>query len=112
MASFQSIVLSVAGIILAIFIVFIGIFLYRNRSNLAYPPVVAQCPDYWLNQMSDGQNTCLNVKNLGSSSCGKNKSFSTSEWNGKRGLCNKSKWARSCNLAWDGITTNKDICKY
>lgn len=111
MNSFQNIVLSVAGIILIIFITFIGVFIYRNKNTVAYPPVLAQCPDYWVNQMSDGQNSCLNVKNLGSSTCGKNKSFNTSEWKGKGGLCNKSKWARSCNLTWDGITTDREICK-
>ena len=36
--------------------------------------------------------------------------FTTSPWTGDDGLCNKSKWAKACNLTWDGVTNNKNAC--
>ena len=38
--------------------------------------------------------------------------FSYSHWNGKDGLCNKYKWAKKCDLTWDGITTSDDACNF
>ena len=34
--------------------------------------------------------------------------FTKNSWNGKDGICKKSKWARKCNLSWDGITNNNN----
>ena len=37
--------------------------------------------------------------------------FTTPQWNGSgTGNCTKFKWAKSCNLSWDGITNNANIC--
>ena len=36
--------------------------------------------------------------------------FSTSSWTGDTGQCNKSRWARACDLTWDGITNNSSVC--
>ena len=33
--------------------IFIGISLYRNKKNFQYPPVAANCPDYWLDYPYD-----------------------------------------------------------
>jgi len=111
MSTFQDIVLSVAVFFLIITLLIIGIALYRNRSTLSFPPVVADCPDYWIDSSDGDGSSCKNVQNLGKSSCDKTMNFSTSHWSGDRGLCNKSRWAKSCDLTWDGITTNKNICR-
>ena len=37
--------------------------------------------------------------------------FSVYPYSGADGLCNKKKWAKTCELTWDGITNNKSICK-
>jgi hypothetical protein len=111
MSSFQDTVLSVALFCLIITLLIIGIALYRNRASLAFPPVVADCPDYWIDSSDGNGASCKNVKNLGNTSCDKTMDFSTSNWSGNRGLCNKSRWAKSCNLTWDGITTNTNICR-
>ena len=36
--------------------------------------------------------------------------FNTGPWASSDGLCNKSKWAKACNLTWDGVTNNKNAC--
>lgn len=112
MNSFQSSVLYIAIVILIITLLIFGFFIYSSKNDLTYPPVLANCPDYWLDESikKNGSN-CKNSKNLGKNTCSKIMDFSTSWWSGQRGLCNKSKWAKACNLTWDGITSNNDICK-
>jgi len=36
--------------------------------------------------------------------------FNQPNWTGSNGLCNKSRWARACDLTWDGISNNHDAC--
>ena len=36
--------------------------------------------------------------------------FNNPPWSGSNGLCVKSKWARTCDLTWDGVTNNADAC--
>ena len=36
--------------------------------------------------------------------------FNTGLWTGDDGICNKQKWANSCDLTWDGITNNPNAC--
>ena len=109
MNSFQNIVLSVAGIILIIFITFIGVFIYRNKNTVAYPPVLAQCPDYWVIDGSGNNTTCSNVKDLGvcpAQSGEKHQimNFQSPLFSGDSGPCNKYTWAKKCEVSWDGIT--------
>ena len=56
MASFQMTIIYIAVILLVIFLIFIGISLYRNKKNLQYPPVSANCPDYWLDESNAPKN--------------------------------------------------------
>lgn len=118
--NFQKIVLSIAIVIFIILLIFIALALYNNKYSSVYPPTISQCPDYWLDKqnasdsggMSDNTSNqqCTNVKNLGNSSCDKKMDFSGEFWKGATGTCNKYKWAKSCDLTWDGITNNSDIC--
>jgi hypothetical protein len=112
MSSFQSIVMSIAVVLLIICLIFVGISLYHGKYDKQFPPVMANCPDYWIDQsVKNNGSKCVNVKNLGNSQCDKTMDFSKSRWNGQDGLCAKSKWARSCDLTWDGIDNNTDACK-
>ena len=116
--NFQKIVLSVAIIVFIIVLIFIAIVLYKGKYDVKFPPTVSQCPDYWIdNQDQNGSNDlnntsqlCTNVKNLGNVSCDKTVDFSGAFWQGATGNCNKYKWAKSCDLTWDGITNNPNIC--
>jgi hypothetical protein len=122
--NFQKVVLFVAIVVFIITLIFIATILYNNKYEIAFPPTISQCPDYWKNQQSPpgpgGNSTgastdtntqvCVNVKNLGNISCDKTKDFSGSFWQGSTGECNKYKWAKTCDLTWDGITNKPDIC--
>jgi hypothetical protein len=117
MASFQKIVLTIAVIILIIILIIVGYLLIKNNSGNTWPPIIGQCPDYWLDFSGNGAN-CVNVQSLGdcsetgnihcpgainnTPSTGMN--FSTSAYtNTQTGLCNKYKWASTNGITWDGI---------
>lgn len=110
--SIQKIMLTVACILLIIALIGIGIALYNRKYDDKYPPVVAKCPDYWLDQSTNSElngSKCANVKNLGKDECKKIMDFTDSMWLGTSGMCNKKRWAKHCNVIWDGITnTNLD----
>ena len=109
MSSFQNVVMSIASVILILVLIFIGISLHNNKKTTAYPPVIADCPDYWIDMSEGDGNKCVNSKNLGS--CNKkDMDFSSSFWTGYNGLCHKYKWARKCDLTWDGITNSSKHC--
>ena len=92
---------------------FIGCVIYfayklsKSKENEKYPPVVANCPDYWLDQSdkNDGSN-CGNKNKLGDPQCPTTMNFSGPIWNGSNGLCAKSTWANSCGLTWDGVSSS------
>ena len=117
--NFQKIVLTVAIVIFIILMIFIASALHENKYKVGYPPVISECPDYWLDnrgetsadELNNNKNSkCVNVKNLGNGACQKEMEFTGSYWSGEGGNCNKYKWAKSCDLTWDGITNNHDIC--
>mgnify|MGYP001431796380 CR=1 FL=1 len=106
--SFTLIVLILAIIISIISLITFGIQFYLKQMDGTFPPVVADCPDYWLVE-SDGDNSlCINVNKLGKGGCQKIKDFSSSRYKGNEGLCRKYKWATRCNIAWDGVTDQID----
>ena len=107
--TFQYIVMTTASIILIITLGFIGIALYRQKYHSDYPPVIAKCPDYWIDSSGNGSK-CQNVQNLGNAICSTTMDFSSAQWSGQSGQCNKYTWAKSCNLTWDGISDNADLC--
>ena len=97
-----------AAIILIIFFVTTGIIFYLNRYNVSFPPVISDCPDYWLDESKDDTSKCVNVQKLGKEECPKIMDFSQSRFQGSNGLCRKYKWAKSCDITWDGITSQID----
>lgn len=103
---FQKTVSTVAIIILIIALCIIGIALYRQKFHSKYPPVIANCPDYW----DVSGNFCINSKRLGNPSCQAPMDFTQGNFASSNGPCIKYKWARSCNLTWDGISDNVDLC--
>lgn len=111
MVSFEMGTIIIAFIVLILAFMFIAFSLSKVNITSQYPPVVAECPDYWLD-LSDGSgNKCVNKQsNLGNSDCAKTMSFSDSSWSGELGLCRKKQWAQKCNLTWDGITNNNHTC--
>ena len=84
---------------------FIGYALYSHRFQRKFPPVTGECPDFWVAK----DNKCTNPKNLGK--CKGAKSFNSKAYKGHDGDCAKSKWANICELSWQGITNNPNVCK-
>jgi hypothetical protein len=108
--NFQQIVLYMAIILLIVALIVFGSMLYTDAK--VYPPTQAQCPDYWID-MSGGIGTggyCINTKNLGKGGCSNRMNFNTGVWTGDDSLCNKQKWAKGCDLTWDGVTNNPNAC--
>ena len=103
---FQNLVITIATILLIISLCIIGFGLYRQKYNSNYPPVIPNCPDYW----DVSGNICINDKGLGNSNCQEPMDFTKPQWSGNNGLCAKYDWSKMCNIAWDGISNNHDIC--
>jgi hypothetical protein len=107
MSTFRKTLLGVAIILLIIALVMIGVSMANSKYNQKFPPIVADCPDYWTRK----DNLCINKKRLGTQVCHKDMDFTNSaQWTGSDGVCNKKKWAQGCNLTWDGITNNIHAC--
>jgi hypothetical protein len=110
MATFQTTVVLASTIILVISLIFIGLALRKQKNSANYPPVIANCPDYWLDSSGNNGSACVNAQKLGDTQCGTTMDFSTATWSGEKGSCAKNKWARGCNLSWDGITNVASVC--
>ena len=112
MADFKKKVVGTAIVLLIFAILLIGVLLFTGGSDSQWPPVVSECPDYWIDRVDkDGEaKKCFNVHNLGKSSCDNIMDFSEDFWQGSTGDCRKYRWAKDCKLTWDGITNNSTIC--
>jgi hypothetical protein len=107
MNGFQKIVLFSAIILLIIILIFIGIALKNNQNN-SWPPMVPNCPDYWVSDGSGNKGVCINMKDLGTCpplSGDKHlvMNFNKPAFTGSNGACAKYTWANECGVAWDGI---------
>lgn len=101
--NFQKTTLTIAVVLLLLFLATIAILLYRANSDMKFPPEYGECPDYWT---VIGKNKCEN-KMMGANSNGPPgliKHFSDDEYSGKVGLKKKCEWANKHNVVWDGIT--------
>ncbi len=112
MESFQRTVVVIACSLLGIAWVSIWwLVTKRDHGQTQWPPVVAQCPDYW---SLDRLGRCVNVKDLGTcppSMSNKAKGphlvvdFTDNEY---ATTCAKYQWAQKCGVSWDGITYGVD----
>lgn len=99
--TFQKYAAIIAIVFLVLMLGLIAFMLYKSKTELAYPPNIAECPDYW--EVS-GNGVCNNVKKLGS--CAGSADFSSPDWLGQTGLKKKYCWAKGCGVTWDGVTNN------
>lgn len=127
MNDFNMLVLNVAVIVFIITLVVVGIILYFSIQNANFPPFTTQCPTYYT---IDASNNCVfdsktyNNKSIGfkpsmaipppasRTECNNvpisyfyNKGFSDEEV-----LCAKNRWAKDCDVFWDGVTNNSNAC--
>ena len=107
----------VAGVVLALFLGIIAYMMHTSTNTLAYPPVIAQCPDYWKKGVNDdGEEVCENVLGVGLSNISDGvdcTSFTTDKFsvftNTLERMQQQKSYAETCNIAWDGITNNVKV---
>jgi hypothetical protein len=109
METFQKMILYSSIIILIIVLIIIGMVLNTSRYGGTWPPVVPDCPDYWILDGSGNNAKCINEKDLGSCPPQNGSKhlimdFNVQPFTGSDGICHKYKWAKKCNVSWDGIT--------
>jgi hypothetical protein len=108
--SFQKLILIAATLILILFLTLIGLSLSNSTNSINWPPVVGNCPDYWVDLSGNGSK-CFNSQGLGTCPAYKSKNkrknimnFNQAPFIGTNGNCAKYKWANNCKISWDGIT--------
>jgi hypothetical protein len=108
--NFQSIVLTIAVVLLIICMILIGIALAKSKNTQQWPPLIGDCPDYWVDMSQNGAQ-CVNIKDLGTCNgsvpAGHHlqMDFTVAPYIGQTGLCSKYSWATGCGITWDGITS-------
>ena len=120
LGNFNRTVLVVATILLILGLIIIGFFIVKSIQDSEYPPVISDCPDYW-NVTYDpaGKVVCArNSINTGITATDSNNRcntypvtlFTASGSTKADIICEKNKWAKDCNIHWDGITNNSQAC--
>jgi hypothetical protein len=116
--NFQKIVLIISIIVLLVILVVIGIMLSKSKADENWPPVVGECPDYWVDMSGNGE-ACVNTHSLGRCNILGNPNdqmknamnFNQLPFTGDNGNCSKYRWATACKVTWDGITSGvKNPC--
>ena len=107
--NFQKIVLSIAIIALIIILIVIGSTLSKANTEEEWPPVVGDCPDYWVDMSGNGEE-CFNSHSLGRCNVPSEgekgtMNFNQSPFTDENGDCAKYTWATKCKVTWDGITS-------
>jgi hypothetical protein len=107
--TFQKIVIRIAIVLLIITLIIIAYTISQANKDEDWPPVVGDCPDYWIDLEGDGA-ACTNTKSLGKCNLpveGEDNSmnFSRPPFSGDNGTCAKFMWAKGCNVTWDGINS-------
>jgi hypothetical protein len=84
---------------------------FDGKKNKPWPPMNAQCLDYW---EIDGSGNCVDTMDLAKLKCPNGNvtstnghstmNFNTPPYVGAKGACAKYNWAKQCGLSWDGVT--------
>ena len=102
MNEFNRIVMITAIVILIICLILIAVALHGHKTSNVFPPIIGDCPDYW----EASPEGCDNIYNLGNDTA----ACQGQNFDELNTGCIKQQWARKCNLTWDGITNNADLC--
>lgn len=113
---FNKTILFSAIVILIIVLIIVGVMLHYAMLNADYPPVISDCPDYWdVSLNSNNEVICNNVSRRNSGTCGNNtypiSIFKQYASNKDSEICAKYRWAKNCNISWDGIINNNKACE-
>jgi len=117
LGNFNRTVLLVACVLLIIGLVIIGLFSVKSIQDSAYPPIISDCPDYWnvsydSNKNKICQHNSINSPQTSNTGCVDYpvSLFSANGTSVNDIICEKNKWAKKCNIHWDGITNNSKAC--
>ena len=103
LGSFQKTTVIISLSVCVFFLLCVLLIMYNNKKKNTWPPMIPECPDWWIKKGEGDLSKCVNVRNLGT--CNeKEKNFNGSEFTGSQGTCNKYRWATNCGISWDGIT--------
>jgi len=115
--NFYKTVCIVALVILVVSLAFIGTALASSSKNVEFPPNISKCPDNYEIVYDDyGEfESCRNNTLLDSDEDCKIKQFADASYSmpgigPTSGACTKKKWAKKCNVDWDGLTNNIEVC--
>ena len=105
--AFQKQVAHVALVIFLIMMALMALMMAKFKENQLYPPEVPPCPDYWVNK---GGQKCENRPGLGNGTCVGEHNFSAKKYQGMKGRKERCKFAKLCEIEWDGLTNVKGTC--
>ena len=100
-------------VFLIIILCIVGYYMSISNKNQTYPPSIADCPDYY---SLDSAGSCKIGTNIIASqtTCNvedfKHAKYKKEGIDFTSGLCAKKMWANKCEVTWDGITNNNEIC--
>ena len=80
----------------------------QQQEKLTWPRNISPCPDYWVHE---GNNVCKNMYNVGTCPKGNDgvpvvqgsTNFGSKIYTGGDGKYQKCRWAKKCNISWEGI---------
>jgi len=130
---FYNIVLITAVVILILTLTYIGVRMMYKKDTATFPPVVAGCPDYWI---QNADQSCqipnggpMGHKNVPNSPITRDTTripglyqdnngnlsidFNDPNWGimpGKSTTCAKQDWANQYGIVWDGVTNYNKSC--
>lgn len=113
--NFYKTVFIVALVILVVSLAFIGTALTSSSKNMVFPPNISKCPDNY-ETVYDEFGEFVSCRNTASviSDCGEedfnDDSYKMPGVGSTSGACAKKKWAKNCQVDWDGLTNNNLIC--
>ena len=112
--NFYKTVCIVALVILVVSLAFIGSALASSSKNIEFPPNISKCPDnYEIVYDEYGEfSSCQAINDI--AGCDQ-EDFTDDIYNmpgtgSTSGACEKKKWAKNCQVDWDGLTNNNIIC--
>jgi hypothetical protein len=99
-----------AVFILIVCLAFVASALQVSQKDALFPPHISDCPDFFVKEGT----TCKATYTLPVSTCD-DVTFEAEQYKQpgmgrESGICKKKEWAQDCNVNWDGITNNQDVC--
>lgn len=124
MNEFNVLVLNIAIVVFIITLIVVGVILYYSVNNARNPPFTTACPTYFKLD-SSGENCVIDDDTYPSTitypveasdldnlrtTCASVPVSKFKGTNKDKILCAKNRWAKSCNVFWDGVTNNNSAC--